>query len=275
MSTHELEIQYADGRSEHRQLAPGRYRIGREVGDIVLAHPSVSGHHADLEVSEQHLRISDAGSTNGTYAPDGARLAGPYTLQPGQRVRLGECRLTWLAPAATAGRTQAMPQVPAAGGTQVMAQVSPSSLPAAAPIASQAPRPVVIASVPAQAAAPAPAVVQPAVAQPAIAISGKAAVVLGLALVAAVAVFVTGFSGGSAGSKKARYENFELQYKCWSNVAGIFVSKSRCEANVNGSVLVDGEIDRFEQKLYSEGWELVTATHSDIWTTKHFRREKD
>jgi hypothetical protein len=255
MSTHELEIHYADGRRERRQLAPGRYRVGREVGDLVLAHPSVSGHHADLEVTEQYVRITDAGSTNGTFAPDGARLAGPYTLLPAQSVRLGECRLTWLAPAAVAGRTQVMPQVRPAGGTQVMAQVSPAALPAA----------------------PVPHTVQqPVVAQPAIAISGKAAIVLGLALVAAVAIFVTGFAGGEKGSnKKARYENFSLEYKCWQNVVGIFVGPSRCEANVNGNKLVDGEIKRFEDKLFNEGWELVTATESGLWTTKHFRREKD
>lgn len=264
MNTLELEIRDPDGRTERRQLAPGRYRIGREVGEFLIGHPSISGHHADLEVAAQQIVITDANSTNGTFAPGGAKLSAPYTLLAGQAVRLGECHLTWLAPRAVVGGTQVMPQVPAPGRTELMSQVTASSHPPA----SAAPRPRVIASLPAPGAAPA-AAAPPAM--PAISISGKAALVLGVMLVGAVGLYVA----SSAGSGKAvRYDNYEFSYKCWQNVFGIFVSKSRCEANVDGTVLVNDEIGRYKQKLFNDGWELVTATESDIWTTMHFRREK-
>lgn len=71
--------------------------IGRDSDqcDVVLLHASVSRCHARLSVgSDNHLRIEDVGSTNGTSI-DGAPIAPglPKLLPPGSTLRLGDIEL--------------------------------------------------------------------------------------------------------------------------------------------------------------------------------------
>ena len=108
-----MRIQHAGGRVEERELGPGSYRIGREHADIVLAHASVSAHHAQLEVTPQRVVLTDAGSRNGSFEPSGRRIAQPYTLVPEQPIRLGAIALTLLRAPGQAGGTRAMPEAPA------------------------------------------------------------------------------------------------------------------------------------------------------------------
>ncbi len=123
-----FRIQYSDGRVEERPFVDGRFRIGRESGDVVLGDPSSSGTHGELAVNGALVTYTDLGSSNGSFDAQNRRLSGPTQLSAGQSVRLGTSVLTFIRPPSTpgvVGRTQAMPQQ--AGGfppTQGMPQIS-------------------------------------------------------------------------------------------------------------------------------------------------------
>lgn len=109
-----LRIDHADGRTEQRRFAPGRYSVGREVGDVVLADPGVSSRHAEIEVQPDRVIVTDSGSTNGTFDARGQRVRSPLLLAANQSVRLGNSKLT-LVPAGAAP-TAPMPVTASAGG---------------------------------------------------------------------------------------------------------------------------------------------------------------
>ncbi len=84
--------------TETLELPFGTLSVGRnEDNQIVIADPSVSGHHAKLEVSHQQLQITDLGSTNGTFI-NGTKLEEnqPTNLEIGAILLLGalEFRVT-------------------------------------------------------------------------------------------------------------------------------------------------------------------------------------
>jgi predicted component of type VI protein secretion system len=62
--------------------------IGREGCDITLGDPDVSRRHAEIQVSNGDILISDLGSTNGTFV-NGERIDQPRTLKDGDEVRIG------------------------------------------------------------------------------------------------------------------------------------------------------------------------------------------
>lgn len=50
------------------ELRPGRNRVGRGPGnDVVLDGESVSGHHGEIHLSVEGIRLRDLGSLNGTW----------------------------------------------------------------------------------------------------------------------------------------------------------------------------------------------------------------
>lgn len=106
----QFRIGYADGRSADLDIPVGRYRLGRDEGELVLNDPNTSALHAELDVQPTQVLLTDTGSTNGTFDAAGNRLLGPTLLQPNQPVRMGSSTLTLL------------PAQPARGATQVMAQ---------------------------------------------------------------------------------------------------------------------------------------------------------
>lgn len=112
MSAVKIRIGYANGHVEERVLSEGVYRVGREMGEIVLGDPNVSTAHAQIEVRQGRAVVTDLGSTNGTYDPAGQRIGGPTLMQPNQPIRLGACTLT-VAP--LVGGTAVMPQMPSMG----------------------------------------------------------------------------------------------------------------------------------------------------------------
>jgi pSer/pThr/pTyr-binding forkhead associated (FHA) protein len=73
-------------------LEPGVATVGRENADILLADPSVSRKHAEIEFRGADALVTDAGSTNGTVV-NGRRIAAgeKQVLEPGQEVRFGNC----------------------------------------------------------------------------------------------------------------------------------------------------------------------------------------
>ena len=83
--------------SVERGLADGRVRIGAEAdNDLVLAHQSVSGHHAEIHQSNGVCTIRDLGSTNGTFL-NGSRITTEQRLTAGDKLRFGAARFALLA----------------------------------------------------------------------------------------------------------------------------------------------------------------------------------
>ncbi|MCP5521246.1 MAG: FHA domain-containing protein [Verrucomicrobiales bacterium] len=71
------------------ELPDGGGTIGRnEDNTIRLEHPTVSGRHCCLTLEGERVRVSDLGSTNGTYVDD--QPVQEAELQVGQTLRLGE-----------------------------------------------------------------------------------------------------------------------------------------------------------------------------------------
>lgn len=69
--------------------------IGRGEGATVrLAHQSISRHHATIRFEGGHFRLFDIGSANGTYVNEAA-LTGPWVLNQGDRLQLGEVALVF------------------------------------------------------------------------------------------------------------------------------------------------------------------------------------
>lgn len=88
------------------RLPPGTHLVGRSAapavpigevapcpaGEVGLHDPTVSAHHATLEVSEMGTAtVIDVGSTNGTWLGD-APVKGATVLPPGAEVRCGATR---------------------------------------------------------------------------------------------------------------------------------------------------------------------------------------
>ncbi|MBN2527876.1 MAG: FHA domain-containing protein [Deltaproteobacteria bacterium] len=188
-----LEIQYADNRTEMKQLEDGTYIIGRDTGDIVLKNTLVSGRHGELKVSGSQVIYTDQGSTNGTFTFNGSRLSGPLQMAAGTGLRIGECKIILKAIHVLTSKTVMQPAVkPAFSQTKtVLGQpavmfppsspppaTNPASVPPAAkstsipPAAKPATIPPVSKSTPASAAgmaaasdaATAPTALQPSVA---------------------------------------------------------------------------------------------------------------
>jgi len=64
-----LILTYKNKVQKNYMVAPGAdIGIGRDAGNqVVIDHPSVSGRHAKIRLSDKGLFITDMGSTNGTY----------------------------------------------------------------------------------------------------------------------------------------------------------------------------------------------------------------
>jgi hypothetical protein len=158
MELYVLRVQYPDGRFEKREFQAGRYRIGREAGDIVLGDPMVSSVHAEVIFADGRANFTDLGSTNGSVL-GGQRLTGTVALPEQELVQLGSSSIVLL-------------QVIRKGGTQVMGAVGGAPvvpLPQARVAAPAAVRPpVAVAAPPAAVAVAAPAAAV-AVAAPAVA----------------------------------------------------------------------------------------------------------
>jgi FHA domain len=76
--------------------APARATLGRsDDNTLVIREPSVSSHHAVLEIGMNALTVTDLGSTNGVIVND-AKIAvnTPTVLRPGDRVVFGTKKFT-------------------------------------------------------------------------------------------------------------------------------------------------------------------------------------
>ena len=107
--------------------------IGREGCDITLGDPDVSRRHAEIQVSNGDIQISDLGSTNGTFV-NGERIDQPRTLRDGDEVRIGAVvwRLRAPAGATRLAATMDAPE-PAAATPSQATTVRPAAAPAPEP----------------------------------------------------------------------------------------------------------------------------------------------
>lgn len=135
MSSCLFRIVYFDGRVEERTFGDGKFRIGRESGDLVLSDPSSSAVHGELAISGASVTYTDLGSSNGSFDAQNQRVTAPLPLLAGGSVRLGRSVITLLRPAQPGpARTVQMPEASAARA-EPRAAASPSQ---AAPAAASA-----------------------------------------------------------------------------------------------------------------------------------------
>ncbi|GAA0348705.1 DUF1707 and FHA domain-containing protein [Streptomyces blastmyceticus] len=67
----------------------GALGIGRSpLSELRLDDDTVSRRHAELRYMDDHWRLSDLGSRNGTYV-NGLRIAGTVRVQPGDQIAFG------------------------------------------------------------------------------------------------------------------------------------------------------------------------------------------
>jgi class 3 adenylate cyclase len=66
--------------------------LGRDCDGLLLADPELSRRHLRLSATGSRLTVQDLGSTNGTTM-GGSVLAGTVTVEPGDVVTFGRCRL--------------------------------------------------------------------------------------------------------------------------------------------------------------------------------------
>jgi pilus assembly protein CpaF len=99
----EVVIKQPDKPDSTGRLVPGVYRIGAGPDNhIQLKRPEISGRHAQLIVTEQGIRVSDLGSSNGTFVDDHAVGEATVDVLPGSVVRIGRVEFHVLGPDATA-----------------------------------------------------------------------------------------------------------------------------------------------------------------------------
>ncbi|MGB9724710.1 MAG: FHA domain-containing protein [Chloroflexia bacterium] len=95
-----FQLQWVDRRGllQSRPIAPPGLRLGRDPGnDIVLDDAQASRQHAFLWTSGGQVYVLDIGSANGTWV-NGQRVVGPYPLQSGDRLYIGETTFTLVRP---------------------------------------------------------------------------------------------------------------------------------------------------------------------------------
>jgi len=96
-------------------LREGVMVVGRSVEtDVCFPEDStMSRTHARLEISAEHVKVSDLGSANGTWL-NGHRIAGREVMTPGDRLLLGDTELVLHPVGADVGRNTSNPTTPEA-----------------------------------------------------------------------------------------------------------------------------------------------------------------
>jgi hypothetical protein len=94
MALYTLYVQYAGRPPETKSFDKETIVLGRDVGDIALLDPQVSGRHAEMRFQNGKLVFQDLGSTNGSFMPSGERISAPVELGIGNAVRVGQSVIT-------------------------------------------------------------------------------------------------------------------------------------------------------------------------------------
>src|SRR5690606_22019923 len=89
-----LELLVPGRGAQQHLMVDGVWRVGREAGELVISHGSISGSHGELLRDSAGLSYRDLGSTNGSYWEQSReRLTGRVKLAAGAALRLGQCTL--------------------------------------------------------------------------------------------------------------------------------------------------------------------------------------
>lgn len=80
------QVGLAPGEADFR-LRGGVTLVGREEGQIIVADPSISARHFQIEEHGGQFYVRDLGSSNGTFLND--RLVRSAPLRTGDRIRAG------------------------------------------------------------------------------------------------------------------------------------------------------------------------------------------
>jgi hypothetical protein len=108
------------GKSAGTELKDGIYRIGRQApADVVVADPTVSINHAELQVRGEDWLVRDLGSTNGTFLND-QQIRAATRVKSSDVLRCGSVTIG-LERVAAAADPAAGPQTPYAGTVKVEA----------------------------------------------------------------------------------------------------------------------------------------------------------
>ena len=86
-----------NGPSGRTVLGPAEITVGRLSSNQVMVNdPKASSRHATIRQAGQSYSITDLGSTNGTFVNE-QKLSpnAPYTLNPGDRIRIGDTTFTY------------------------------------------------------------------------------------------------------------------------------------------------------------------------------------
>src|SRR5258706_2964772 len=86
-----------NGPSGRIVLGPAEITVGRlSSNQLMVSDPKASSRHATISPAGQGYRITDLGSTNGTFVNE-QRLSPntPLTLNPGDRIRIGDTTFTY------------------------------------------------------------------------------------------------------------------------------------------------------------------------------------
>ncbi len=87
-------VSSSTGRDQRLVFDKREITIGRVNGnDVVLPHDSVSRRHARIVVKDERFILVDLKSTNGTFV-NGGRLTSPRVLRDGDRIWIGQCRIS-------------------------------------------------------------------------------------------------------------------------------------------------------------------------------------
>ena len=86
-----VRIEFAEGAPEERVLEGEDLMVGRlSTAGLVIAHPSVSRHHARLSARNNAWWIEALSATNPTLLNDTA-ISGIERLAPGDVLKIGTC----------------------------------------------------------------------------------------------------------------------------------------------------------------------------------------
>lgn len=87
---YQIIIKQPDQQETLAKLVPGVYRVGASpASHIQLPRPEISGRHAQLIVGESDIKVSDLGSSNGTFL-DGTQIGEePITAEIGSTITIG------------------------------------------------------------------------------------------------------------------------------------------------------------------------------------------
>jgi S1-C subfamily serine protease len=128
----QLQFVSGDQAGQSREIAGERFQVGRGSDvELTLQDGEASRHHAVLlPQSDGSVVLEDLGSTNGTFV-NGQRISGPVSLRGGERLRIGDTEMTFLAEDAGKTRMSAQPEFAAAGAAAAGAAAAGGGGPAA------------------------------------------------------------------------------------------------------------------------------------------------